>query len=238
MRAARPARSHDRRAHNGIVRGYTADEVRAAEAPLLAAGAPLMARASAGLADAVSAELSRLGVPVHEARILLLVGPGDNGGDTLHAGAILAGRGADVDYAPVAPRVHREGEFAALAAGATRIDDAPHGAEYLSALAAADAILDGIVGIGASPGLRDPARSAVVAARARVTAREGALPLTVAVDLPSGIHPDTGEAPDPDGVLPADVTVTFGACKSGLLSAEPGLVGRIELIDIGLGLPA
>ncbi|MFT4285054.1 MAG: bifunctional ADP-dependent (S)-NAD(P)H-hydrate dehydratase/NAD(P)H-hydrate epimerase, partial [Protaetiibacter sp.] len=62
------------------MRTYTADEVRAAEAPLLAAGAPLMARAAAGLADAVSAELSRLGVPLHEARILLLVGPGDNGG--------------------------------------------------------------------------------------------------------------------------------------------------------------
>lgn len=220
------------------MRGYTANEVRAAERPLLAAGAPLMDRAAAGLADAVSAELSRIGVPVHEARVLLLVGSGDNGGDTLHAGALLAGRGADVDYAPLGSRTHAGGEAAALAAGATRIDDAPDGPEYRAALAAADAILDGIVGIGATPGLREPARTAVIRARERVMARDGALPATFAVDLPSGIHPDTGEAPEPDAVLPADVTVTFGACKAGLLRAEPGLVGRIELIDIGLGLPA
>src|SRR5690606_8078190 len=104
-------------AHSGGVLGYTADEVRAAEAPLLAAGVPLMARAASGLADAVSAELSRIGVQIHEARILLLVGSGDNGGDTLHAGALLAGRGADVDYVPLGSRTHREGESAAIAAG-------------------------------------------------------------------------------------------------------------------------
>ncbi|MCS0500135.1 NAD(P)H-hydrate epimerase, partial [Protaetiibacter mangrovi] len=143
------------------MRGYTADEVRAAEAPLLAAGVPLMARAAAGLADAVSAELSARGVPVHEARVLLFVGSGDNGGDTLHAGAVLAGRGADVDYVPLGSRVHREGEVAALAAGATRIDDAPHGPEFLGAVAAADAVLDGIVGIGATGRPRDPAAAAV-----------------------------------------------------------------------------
>jgi hydroxyethylthiazole kinase-like uncharacterized protein yjeF len=197
-----------------------------------------MARAAAGLADAVSAELSRLGVPLHEARILLLVGSGDNGGDALHAGALLAGRGADVDYVPLGSRTHREGEVAALAAGATRIDDAPDGPEYRAALAAADAILDGVVGIGAAAGLREPSRSAVRVARERVLAREGALPATFAVDLPSGIHPDTGEAPEPDAVLPADVTVTFGACKTGLLGAPLELVGRIELVDIGLGLPS
>ncbi|MFT4028576.1 MAG: NAD(P)H-hydrate epimerase [Protaetiibacter sp.] len=219
------------------MRGYTADEVRAAEAPALAAGVPLMARAAAGLADAVSAELSRLGVPVRWAHILLLVGSGDNGGDTLHAGALLADRGAHVDYAPLGSRIHREGEMAALAAGARRIDDAPAGSGYREALAAADAILDGIVGIGATAGLREPARTVVIVARERVIARQGALPVTFAVDVPSGVHPDTGHVPEPDAVLPADVTVTFGACKSGLLRAESRLVGRIDVIDIGLRLP-
>jgi len=218
------------------VRGYTADEVRAAEAPLLAAGVPLMSRAAAGLADAVAAELSACGVPVHEARVVLLVGSGDNGGDTLHAGALLAGRGADIDYAPLGSRVHREGEVAALAAGATRIDDAPGGPEFRAALEAADAILDGIVGIGATGGLREPAREAIIVARERVREREGRLPVTFAVDVPSGIHPDTGEAEEPDAVLLADVTVTFGACKAGLLRASAEVVGRIVLVDIGLGL--
>ncbi|WP_284298644.1 hypothetical protein [Homoserinibacter gongjuensis] len=54
--------------------------------------------------------------------------------------------------------------------------------------------------------------------------------------MPSGIHPDTGEVPEADAVLPADVTVTFGACKVGLLRAPAEVVGRIELVDIGLGL--
>ena len=59
--------------------------------------------------------------------------------------------------------------------------------------------------------------------------------LVVAVDQPSGIGTDDGSVPDP-AVLPADVTVTFGALKAGLL-LSPGaeLAGRIVLVDIGLG---
>ena len=57
----------------------------------------------------------------------------------------------------------------------------------------------------------------------------------MAVDLPSGVHPDDGSVPDPT-VLRADVTVTFGAVKAGLL-LEPAAeyAGRIELVDLGLG---
>jgi hypothetical protein len=55
----------------------------------------------------------------------------------------------------------------------------------------------------------------------------------VAADLPSGLHPDSGEA---DAVvLPADVTVTFGAVKAGLLRGRgPELSGRLVLVDLGL----
>ncbi|WP_284298642.1 NAD(P)H-hydrate epimerase [Homoserinibacter gongjuensis] len=162
------------------MRGYTVDEVRQAEAPLLAAGAPLMARAAAALADAVSSELSTRGVRVRDARVLLLVGTGDNGGDTLFAGALLAGRGARVSYLPLGSRVHSAGEAAALEAGAIRVADAPDTAEFHAVLDAADAILDGIVGIGAGAGsaqgvgLRGAARTAVMFARERVVEREGA----------------------------------------------------------------
>ncbi|MGN6273668.1 MAG: NAD(P)H-hydrate epimerase [Protaetiibacter sp.] len=223
------------------MRGYTADEVRKAEAPLLAAGVPLMARAAAALADVVSSELSTRGVRVRDARVLLLVGSGDNGGDTLYAGALLAGRGARVQYLPLGSRVHPGGESAALEAGATRVVDALDSPEFHAVLEGVDAILDGIVGIGAAGAgggvrLREPARTAVMFARERVREREGRLPVTFAVDLPSGIHPDTGEVAEADAVLPADVTVTFGACKAGLLRAPAELVGRIELVDIGLGV--
>jgi NAD(P)H-hydrate repair Nnr-like enzyme with NAD(P)H-hydrate epimerase domain len=57
----------------------------------------------------------------------------------------------------------------------------------------------------------------------------------VAVDIPSGIHPDDGSVPDP-AVLPATITVTFGGMKAGLLrGAAAGLAGEVRLIDIGIG---
>jgi NAD(P)H-hydrate epimerase len=59
------------------------------------------------------------------------------------------------------------------------------------------------------------------------------MPRVVAVDLPRGLHPDTGAADD--AVLPASVTVTFGAVKAGLVTGRgPDLAGAIVLVDIGL----
>jgi NAD(P)H-hydrate repair Nnr-like enzyme with NAD(P)H-hydrate epimerase domain len=59
--------------------------------------------------------------------------------------------------------------------------------------------------------------------------------LAVAVDLPSGIGVDDGSVPDPT-VLPADLTVTFGGCKVGLLRRPAAdCAGRIVVADIGIG---
>ena len=94
----------------------------------------------------------------------------------------------------------------------------------------ADLIIDGLLGIGGRGGLREPfAGLARHAARAR---QAGAT--VVAVDLPSGIDADTGVVDGP--AVRADVTVTFGAIKPGLL-IDPGAghAGAVELIDIGLG---
>ena len=94
----------------------------------------------------------------------------------------------------------------------------------------ADLIIDGLLGIGGRGGLREPfAGLARQAARAR---QAGAT--VVAVDLPSGIDADTGAVDGP--AVQADVTVTFGAIKPGLL-IDPGAghAGAVELIDIGLG---
>ncbi|AIV40940.1 hypothetical protein NI26_14110 [Curtobacterium sp. MR_MD2014] len=113
-------------------------------------------------------------------------------------------------------------------------------AERLAAVAAeaaagADLVLDGILGIGAGGGtpLRSPARQVVDAIRE--LARDQRAPFVVAVDVPSGIDVDTGAVAD-DHVLHADVTVTFGGVKAGLLTG-PGatLAGRIELVDVGIG---
>ena len=103
-------------------------------------------------------------------------------------------------------------------------------------MARADLIVDGLLGIGGRGGLREPfAGLAAAAAQARAGAdgSDGAATV-VAVDLPSGIDADTGAVDGP--AMRADVTVTFGAIKPGLL-IDPGAghAGPVELIDIGLG---
>ncbi|MGW2489742.1 NAD(P)H-hydrate dehydratase [Streptomyces sp. NPDC001606] len=204
---------------------YSVETVRAAERALMARlpeGA-LMQRAAAGLAAACAELLGR----VYGSRVVLLVGSGDNGGDALYAGARLARRGAGVTAVLLAPdRTHAGGLAALRRAGATVTS--PDRAEDL--LLRADLVVDGIVGIGGRGGLRpDAERLAGVVARSRAA--------VVAVDLPSGVEADTGEVRG--AALAADVTVTFGTYKPGLL-VDPAreYAGVVRLVDIGLELPA
>ncbi len=199
----------------------TAAEVRAAEDVLLAAtpeGA-LMQRAATGLATVCLRLLGR----AHGARVTLLVGGGNNGGDALFAGARLAGRGARVTAVLLdAGRAHPAG-LAALRRAGGRVT----GPEGPDGLERADLVLDGITGIGGRGGLRpDAARLAERAA--------GGPGLTVAVDVPSGVDADTGAV---EGAAFAAVhTVTFGAVKPGLVVGEGrGYAGTVHLVDIGLG---
>ncbi len=215
-----------------MIAGYTAAQVRAAERPHLEAGEPLMQRAAAALARVVSDAAGR-GRSDEGPAVVLLVGSGDNGGDALFAGAELLRSGASVAVVPVGSRIHEEGLGAALAAGAVRMD--PDDPDLRTTLEAADVIVDGVLGTGsgASPALREPARAIVQLARDVLERPDP--PRVVATDLPSGIHPDTGEVPD-QVVLPADVTVTFGACKAGLLRAPASrYAGEVLVVDIGIG---
>jgi NAD(P)H-hydrate epimerase len=220
--------------------GYSAEQVRAAEAPHLAAGEPLMAIAAAGLADAIRDTLrERIAgggtAGVRGASILILVGTGNNGGDALFAGAELAGEGADVALLPVGDRMHQEGRDAALAAGARIHEPSEVLADLPTRAAGSDVIVDGILGTGtgASPALRGTAREVVAAILPALRAEPR--PAVIAVDIPSGVSPDDGSVPDPV-VLPADVTVTFGGVKAGLLlPPASSLAGRVRLVDIGLG---
>ncbi|MGA4942768.1 NAD(P)H-hydrate dehydratase [Streptomyces cinereoruber] len=207
---------------------YRVETVRAAEAALMARlpeGA-LMGRAAAGLAAACCSLLGK--GRVYGARVVLLVGTGDNGGDALYAGARLARRGAGVTAVLLGARAH-EGGLAALRAAGGRITDDP-----FEPLAGADLVLDGITGIGGRGGLRPDAVPVARAAR-------GSDAVVVAVDLPSGVDADTGEVAGE--ALRADVTVTFGTYKPGLL-VDPAheYAGALRLVDIGLdatlpGLP-
>lgn len=205
------------------VAAYTAAAVRAAEAPLLAEGRPLMREAASALARVVRDELG-----ARPGRVLVLVGSGDNGGDALFAAAEFAGAAEGVDIVLTRDRVHRESLAAARAAGAemrSASDICEGAADYAL-------VLDGILGIGASadPRLRGTARAVVEALLPAVAAGRTRV---IAVDVPSGLHPDTGEADA--SVLPARITVTFGAVKAGLVRGRgPQVAGEIRLVDLGL----
>ena len=234
---------------------HTVEAVRSAEHALMATvpDGALMQRAAAG----VAATCARLLDHVYGSRVLVLAGSGDNGGDALYAGARLASRGADVIAVAAGQQLHPGGAAelrgrggrvitaaaapasqAGRAAGGTAAGGTAAGGtaapqitdSAARAIGGADLILDGLTGIGGRGGLREPAASL-----ARLTAgarADGAL--VVAVDLPSGIDADTGETPGT--AIKADVTVTFGTIKPGLL-VDPGAshAGTVELIDIGLG---
>ncbi|MCP2264810.1 bifunctional ADP-dependent NAD(P)H-hydrate dehydratase/NAD(P)H-hydrate epimerase [Promicromonospora thailandica] len=170
---------------------------------------------------------------VRGAHAVLLVGPGNNGGDTLFAGAHLVRRGMTVTAVLASARAHEAGLAAFRAAGgrAASLADVRVPAVVELALGA-DVILDGLVGVGARGALRPPAGGLV---RALADARDAAAdrwPYTVAVDIPSGIGVDDGAVPGP--VLRADRTVTFGALKPGLLLPPAAqTAGEVELVDVG-----
>lgn len=210
-----------------MIRAHTADAIRAAEQPLLAAGVPLMQRAAAALAVVQARLLRESTGGVSGRRVVILAGPGSNGGDALHAGARLARRGVGVVAIATAARLHGEGAEALRGAGGRILRLAALDAAGIEReLARAHQICDGVLGIGGRAELDEPLAAllrAASAARAPV----------VAVDVPTGVDATTGQA-DPAAVRAA-VTVTFGAVKAGLLM--PGAAahaGRIELVDIGL----
>ncbi|WP_125262122.1 NAD(P)H-hydrate dehydratase [Streptomyces alboflavus] len=218
---------------------YSVESVRAAEHALMARvpDGALMQRAAAGLAVACGQLLGK----VYGARVVLLVGSGDNGGDALYAGARLARRGAGVTAVLLAPERVHGGGLAAFRGAGGRVVRAVDGAEggegssgdrgvvsegALAAVGRAQLVVDGIVGIGGKGALRP------LAARL-VRAAEDSGALVVAVDLPSGVDADTGQVAG-DAVR-ADATVTFGTYKPGLL-VDPGreYAGAVRLVDIGL----
>ncbi len=177
----------------------------------------LMQRAATGLAVRTAALIRRRFGRVSGIRLCVVAGSGNNGGDALFAASQLARRGVAVDIVATSDTLHPEGLRAARREGASVVAARP-----------ADVVLDAVVGIGGTGPLRDNA----VAIRQTVDAA-----LTIAVDLPSGLQPDTGAVPGQ--VWRADHTVTFGTLKPGVV-LRPDVCGTVHLVDIGLDatLPA
>ena len=196
----------------------TAAQMREAEEKAIAAGSSveqLMERAGAGVAEAVRRLAA--GAPV-----LVLCGPGNNGGDGYVAARILKANGIDV-------RVAATDDPRTDAANAARRSwgGVVNG---LSDVAEAPVLVDALFGTGLSRGLGEELNKTWW--RLKAPSR-----LSVAVDLPSGVSTDTGEVFDllsPSSQL----TLALGAVKPAhVLEPAAGYCGEVRLIDIGLGLP-
>ncbi|WP_342628662.1 NAD(P)H-hydrate dehydratase [Nguyenibacter vanlangensis] len=150
-------------------------------------------------------------------RVLVLCGPGNNGGDGYVAARRLAQAGWPVAVAALAPP--RPGGDADRAAAQWTGPRVPFAA---AEAARAELVIDAVFGAGLSRDV-DPEAAAVLAAARRV----------VAVDVPSGIDGATGAV---RGYAPrAEMTVTFVRAKPGhLLLPGRAMAGRLEVADIGM----
>jgi hydroxyethylthiazole kinase-like uncharacterized protein yjeF len=204
---------------------WTPEQVTTAEQPVLARtpeGA-LMRRAAAGVASGAAALLVERRGRVTGARVVVLVGAGNNGGDGLWAGYELRRRGVGVTAVLLAPdRAHPAGLAALQGMRGRVVTDVEGG---VAAVDRADLVVDAIVGTAARGGLRPEAATLVDAADA------AGVPV-LAVDTPSGVDPTTG-VPGEHAVTAA-ATVTFGGRKPVHVLAAPRC-GPVRLIDIGLG---
>lgn len=197
----------------------TCDEVRAAEQRAVDNGISLwalMQKAGQACADVLHAEFPN-------SRVIVLAGPGNNGGDAFVAAQRLRDLGRNVflyDLAPHAPRTP-EGAQAVNASTGPRqpLEDMRVHVD--------DIVLDGLFGAGLSRNLTGEAAFAVEQVNA-----SGAK--VVAIDVPSGINGDTGAITGP--AIRADVTVTFCAKKPAhVLQPAASLCGDVIPAEIGFG---
>lgn len=209
----------------------TAGQMRAAEEAAVAHGttwAALMEQAGAGVADAVL----HYAAPLANRQVLVLVGPGNNGGDALVAARHLADAGAlvtlyvwrrsGVDTNLQACRERAISELFAATDG--------DGSLLVQTLSKAVLVIDGLLGTGARPPTADLATiiQAVNAERAQRSDLR-----VVAIDLPSGVGADDGQVPTV--AIRADLTVATGLIKRGLLLwPGRGYAGEIVVAPIGL----
>ncbi|MGI8914065.1 MAG: NAD(P)H-hydrate dehydratase [Chloroflexota bacterium] len=184
--------------------------------------AALMQKAGRGVAAAILAE-ARCKDP-----LLVLAGPGNNGGDALIAASLLREQGRHVQVA-LWRRPQPDGpEEAAIASTSVDRDGM---AKLQTWLGAAGTVIDGLLGTGRSRPAEGALRDILQALAQR--RRQPERPIVVAVDLPSGTAADTGAMDDL--AVAADMTVALGCAKGGtLVFPAAGRAGAVQLADIGL----
>ncbi|HSU86226.1 MAG TPA: NAD(P)H-hydrate dehydratase [Chthoniobacterales bacterium] len=196
----------------------TPAQMRAAEAAAFARGisaAGLMEEAGGGIARSIAKFFPRPG------RCIVFAGKGHNAGDAFVAARWLGQAGWEIETRLTYP----EKELNALTNEKLR----ECGRSVCAPMARSSSliVLDGLLGLGAHPPLREPIRSAC--REINSLGKEGAW--VFAIDLPSGLDGDSG-ATDDDCVV-ADFTITIGGAKSGLLADSAiDFVGRLEVVPL------
>jgi NAD(P)H-hydrate epimerase len=214
------------------VRVLTAQQMREADRRAVASGIPsltLMENAGSQVAAAMRAAFPDLA----SARVGILAGRGNNGGDGLVVARLLRERGIDTRVVLLARATDVKGDAAInldrLRQAGLAVTEAPDEASWVSArsdLLACDVIVDALVGTGASAPLAGVTAAAVRdlnAARRRV----------VAIDLPSGLIADRTDVPGE--AIEATLTVTLAAPKLALTQAPAETrAGALVIADIGI----
>lgn len=201
-------------------------------------GIHLMENAGCAVAAAVKALAVKTG-RWQKGPILILCGPGNNGGDGFVAARHLSRRGARVVAVLVATEARPAGKDAAR--NWDRLEAADHVERIHTPVARdlailgqgvekASVVVDALLGTGVEGPLRDPIRSAVeLIGRARTAG----VPI-LAVDTPTAVDLTSGDLSTP--VVQAHVTVTFHRPKSGLLARRGSAVAGIVLVA-PIGIP-
>jgi NAD(P)H-hydrate epimerase len=231
-------------AANAARRPITAEQMRGADARAQRLGVPgrdLMEQAGFAVAAAVRASLRTFERPPG-ALVLVLAGPGNNGGDGFVAARHLAAAGVRCAIALVSTAEAPQARDALLnwqrldgLQGVDRMHTATHHdvAILLSGLERAALVVDALLGTGLRGPLREPVRSAVELC---LRARRLGVPV-LAIDTPTAVDQTSGQPSDP--VVAANVTVTFHRPKEGLLTRYGRqLAGRVLVAPIGIPLAA
>jgi NAD(P)H-hydrate epimerase len=192
--------------------------------------AEMMENAGAGLADVI---LSLFDGDGDKLEAFGLVGPGNNGGDTLVALEHLANNGWRTRAYLIKRKADELVKRLETAGGEIVYAEKD---EQFDALAAfvetTEVLLDGVLGTGIKLPLKDEIARLLNAVN-EVLDLMDVPPFVIAVDCPSGVDSDTGEAADE--CIPADLTVTMAAVKQGLLKLPAfEYVGELFVVDIGL----
>lgn len=204
------------------------EQMRVAEHAAVASGSvtieALMDRAGHALADEAERRAP-------EGPVVVVCGPGNNGGDGWVAARVLASRGREVCVIALRRPESLEAEAgaAALAAvdSAVRWIDGSREADAMVCLAHATVVVDAIFGFGLHGVVREPYAEWIP----RIN---DATAVVVSADVPSGVDSDTGEVAAV--AVDADVTVTFSAVKPGLLVGRgAACAGDVVVADLGIG---